>query len=92
MVSSSGQKRKRDEGVVDGSGGMKRSKSRDGRTDVEIATGAEKDEPDTSRLHSIQEPEPEPDSLAGYESDTYGNRIHCCLVVSLLGGHSTHIG
>ena len=33
--------------------------------------------------HSIQEAEP--DSLAGYQSNTYGNRIHCCLVVSPAG-------
>ncbi|KFY04008.1 hypothetical protein V490_00025 [Pseudogymnoascus sp. VKM F-3557] len=78
-ISSSGQKRKRD-GLVDGSGGMKRSKSGDSRTDEEIATDAENGDPDTSSLHSIQEPEPV--SLAGCESETYGNRIHCCLVVS----------
>jgi hypothetical protein len=82
-ISSSGQKRKRDEEFVDGSGGMKRSKSGGSRTDVEIATDAERGEPDTTNLHSIQEPEP--DSLAGCGSETYGNRIHCCLVVSPAG-------
>ncbi|KAL5354469.1 hypothetical protein ACLOAV_000558 [Pseudogymnoascus australis] len=81
-ISSSGQKRKRD-GFVDGSGGLKRSKSGDSRTDVEIATDTETGDPDTANLHSIQEPEP--DSLAGCESETYGNRIHCCLVVSPAG-------
>ncbi|OBT82162.1 hypothetical protein VE02_10023 [Pseudogymnoascus sp. 03VT05] len=81
-ISSSGQKRKRD-GFVDGGGGMKRSKSGDSRTDVEIATDAENGDPDSSNLHSIQEPEP--DSLAGCGSETYGNRIHCCLVVSPAG-------
>ncbi|OBT65100.1 hypothetical protein VE03_05283 [Pseudogymnoascus sp. 23342-1-I1] len=81
-ISSSGQKRKRD-GFVNGSGGTKRSKSGDSRTDVEIATDAESGDPDITDFHSIQEPEP--DSLAGCESETYGNRIHCCLVVSLAG-------
>ncbi|OBT62389.1 hypothetical protein VE03_08552 [Pseudogymnoascus sp. 23342-1-I1] len=78
-----GRKRKRDEGFVDGSGGMKRSKSGDSRIDVVIATDAEKAEPEVTGLHSIQEPEP--DSLAGCESETYGNQIHCCLVVSPAG-------
>ena len=81
-ISSSGQKRKRD-GFVDENGGMKRSKSGDSRADVEIAKDAENGEPDTTDLHSIQEPEL--DSLAGCESETYGNRIHCCLVVSPAG-------
>jgi hypothetical protein len=51
--------------------------------DVEITVDAEKREPNTTDLHSIQEAEP--DSLADYESKTYGNRIHCCLVVSPAG-------
>ena len=62
---------------------MKRSKSGDNQTGVEIVTDAENGEPDTTDLHSIQEPEP--DSLAGCESGTYGNRIRCCLVVSPAG-------
>ncbi len=57
-VSSSGQKRKRD-GFVDGSSRMKRSKSGDSRTNVEIATDAENGKPDATDLHSIQEPEPD---------------------------------
>jgi hypothetical protein len=61
---------------------MKRSKSGDSRTDIKIAMDAENGDPDTTD-HSIQEPEP--DSLAGCESETYGNRIHCCLVVSPAG-------
>ncbi|OBT60889.1 hypothetical protein VE03_09937 [Pseudogymnoascus sp. 23342-1-I1] len=81
-ISSSRQKRKRD-GFVNGSGGTKRSKSGDSRTDVEIATDAESGDPNTTDFHSIQEPKP--DSLAGCESETYGNRIHCCLVVSPAG-------
>ena len=52
-ISSSRQKRKRDEGLVNGSGEMKRSKSGDSRTDVEIATDAEKVELDATGLHSI---------------------------------------
>jgi len=35
---------------------------------------------DNFNVHSIEEPEA--DSLAGCESETYGNRIHCCLMVS----------
>ena len=81
-ISLSGQKRKRD-GFVGRSGGMKRSKSGDSRTDVEIATDAENGDPGSINLHSIQESEP--DSLAGCGSETYGNRIHCCLVVSPAG-------
>ncbi|KAL7799783.1 serine/threonine-protein kinase Sgk2 [Trichoderma ceciliae] len=81
-TASSGQKRKRD-GFVDGSGGMKRSKLRDSRTNVEIATDAENGDPDTGNHHIIEEPEP--DSLAGSDSETYDNRIYCCLVVSPAG-------
>ena len=51
-ISSSGQKQKRD-GFVDGNGGMKRSKSGDSRTDLEIATDTENGDPDTTGLHSI---------------------------------------
>jgi Fungal protein kinase len=82
---SSGQKRKRDEGYVERSGGMKRSKSGDSQTgmaNVEI-TDAENREPDTTDIRSIQEAEP--DSMAGCESETYGNRIHCCLVTPPAG-------
>ncbi|KAH6667703.1 hypothetical protein B0J14DRAFT_601254 [Halenospora varia] len=79
-ISSSGQKGKRDEEFVDGNS-RKRSRSIESRsivTDVEITVDAEKREPDTTGHRSIQEAEP--DSLAGCESETYGNRIHCCLV------------
>jgi len=51
--------------------------------DVEITVNAEKREPDTTGYHSIQEAEPV--SLANCESETYGNQIHCCLVVSPAG-------
>ena len=84
-ISSSGQKRKRDGEFVDGNS-VKRSRSIESRSnvaDVEITMDAEKREPDTTGHHSIQEAEP--DSLAGCESETYGNRIHCCLVVSPAG-------
>ncbi|KFY02428.1 hypothetical protein V490_00513 [Pseudogymnoascus sp. VKM F-3557] len=47
---------------------MKRSKSGDSRTDVELATDAGNGDPDTTDFHSIQEPEP--DSLAGCEGET----------------------
>jgi hypothetical protein len=49
----------------------------------EIGADAEKREVDTTNLHSIQEAEL--DSLAGCESETYGSRIHCCLVASQAG-------
>lgn len=80
---SSRQKRKRDEGSVDENGGVKRSRLRDGRAHVEVATNAENEDPDTTDLPSIQEPEI--DSLVGFENETYGNRIHYCLVVSPAG-------
>jgi hypothetical protein len=85
IPSSGGQKRKRDEELVDGNSG-KRSRSIESRSnvaDLEVTVDAEKREPDTAGHHSIQEVEP--DSLAGCESETYGNRIHCCLVVSPAG-------
>jgi len=88
-ISFSRQKKTRDEEFVDGNSG-KRSRSIESRSnmaDVEITMDAEKREPDTTDLHSIQEAEP--DSLAGCESETYGNRIHSCLVVSPAGWHFT---
>ncbi|KAF8847550.1 hypothetical protein BDZ45DRAFT_779741 [Acephala macrosclerotiorum] len=39
--------------------------------------------PNNFNVHSIEEPEA--DSLAGYKSEAYGNRIHCYLVVSPAG-------
>jgi len=54
---------------------MKRSRSGDDRTG--------NCNPDATDVHSIQESET--DSLAGCESETYGNRIHCCLVTSPAG-------
>jgi Fungal protein kinase len=82
MISSSGQKRKRDEGFIDGCGGMKRSKSDDSHT-VDVDTDMRKYEPDTGNIHSVEEAEV--DSLAGRESEAYGNCIHCCLVFSPAG-------
>lgn len=90
-ISSSGQKRKRDEAFVDGNSG-KRSRSIDIRSnvvDVEITVDTKKREPDTTGHYSIQEAEP--DSLAGCESETYGNRIHYCLVVSPADLPTPHI-
>jgi len=72
--------KKRDEGFIDGSGGMKRSRSDDSQTDVanvEITADAEKREPDTSDL--------EPNRPVGCDGETYSNRIHWCLVVSPAG-------
>jgi len=81
---SSGQKRKRDERFAPETSAIKRSGSDDSQV---VAANAEPDvkenELDNFNLHSIEEPEA--DSLAGCESETYGNRIHCCLVVSPAG-------
>lgn len=83
-ISSSGQKRKREEGFVDGCGGMKRSKSDDSQTAVAgVNVDVKETELDTGDIYSVEEPEA--DSLAGRESEGYGNRIHCCLVVSPAG-------
>jgi hypothetical protein len=81
-ISSSGQKRKRDEEFIDGSGGRKRFKSGDSGTDVANVQVKERD-PDIANIYSVEEAET--DSLAGMECETYGNRIHCCLVVSPAG-------
>jgi len=81
-ISSSGQKRKRDEGFVTGHGEIKRSKSDDSQTDV-TNHNTEGYESNTHIVHSVEEAEA--DSLAGQESEAYGNRIHCCLVVSPAG-------
>ncbi|KAJ8102674.1 hypothetical protein POJ06DRAFT_280030 [Lipomyces tetrasporus] len=72
--SSAGQKRKRDEGSATEGGTMKRSKSNDSQR--EHGRGA-------STVQSIEEPED--DSLAGRDSEAYGNRIHICLVTSVRG-------
>jgi hypothetical protein len=84
-IPSSGRKRKTDGEFVDRNLG-KRSRSIENRSnaaDVETIVDVENREPDTTSLHSIQEAEP--DSLVGCESETYGNRIHCCLIVSPAG-------
>ncbi|CZR65577.1 uncharacterized protein PAC_15477 [Phialocephala subalpina] len=83
-ISSAGQKRKRDERSAPEIGAIKRSISDNSQV---IAISAEPDvkehELDNFNVHSIEEPEA--DSLAGCESEAYGNRIHCCLVVSPAG-------
>jgi hypothetical protein len=79
-MSSSGRKRKREE-RHDG-GVIKRSKLADSRTDV-VHTDAEEREPDIGDTHSIKVAET--NSLAGCDSETYGNRVHCCLVSSPAG-------
>lgn len=63
----------------------KRSQSSDSRSGGPKVKTAETNyyEPDTRDLHSFQEAKP--DSLAGCESETFGNRIHCCLVVCPAG-------
>ena len=80
--SSAGRKRTRDEGCVPESGAMKRSKSNDSQA---VIANPESDMrgPDISNVQSIEEPED--DSLACRESETYGNRVHTCLVISPAG-------
>jgi hypothetical protein len=51
--------------------------------DINITVNAEKHELNTTSHYSIQESEP--NSLAGYKSETYGNRIYYYLVASLAG-------
>jgi hypothetical protein len=81
-ISPSGQKRKGDEDFIDGSGGKKRFKSSDSGTDVANVQVKERD-PDTANIYSVEEAKT--DSLTGIEYETYGNRIHYCLVVSPAG-------
>ncbi|KAG9238033.1 hypothetical protein BJ875DRAFT_532559 [Amylocarpus encephaloides] len=77
-ISSTGQKRKRDKGFVDGRSGIKRFRSDGNQADVaNVDTNVKEREPDTCGV--------EDDSLAGRESEAYGNRIHCCLVVRPAG-------
>ncbi|KAH6667434.1 hypothetical protein B0J14DRAFT_619990 [Halenospora varia] len=81
---SSGQKRKRDERVAPETGAIKRSRSDDSQVvPANAKPDVKENELDNFNIHSIEEPEA--DSLAGCESETYGNRIHCCLVVSPAG-------
>lgn len=81
-ISSSGQKRKRDDGFVDGRCRMKRSKSDESQTDV-TKVDVQGRLLDTEAIHSIEEAKA--NSLAGRESETYGNRVHYCLVSSPAG-------
>jgi len=53
---------------------MKRSKSGDSRTD--LANMHIEHEPDSTDVHSIEEAEP--DSLAGYQSETSGTLLLSC--------------
>ena len=65
---------------------MKRSESGNSRTDVanvDSSMDAENREQDTTDLHSVKEAEL--DSLAGCESEAFGNWIHCFLVTSPAG-------
>ncbi|CAM6001881.1 unnamed protein product [Sphagnum balticum] len=84
LVSSSWQKRKRDERSGPKIGVIKRSRSDNSQF---VATSAEPDIKqyglDNFNVQSVKEPET--NSLAGCESKAYGNRIHCCSVVSLAG-------
>ncbi len=57
-ISSSGQKRKKDEGFVDRRGGIKRSKSGDSQTNVsKVDADVEEHVPDTGDVHSVEEAE-----------------------------------
>jgi hypothetical protein len=83
-ISSAGQKRKRDERSTPEIGAVKRSRSDDSQVVATCAEpGVKEHGLDNFNVHSIEEPEV--DSLAGCESEAYGNRIHCCLVVSPAG-------
>jgi hypothetical protein len=83
-ISSSGQKRQNDEGFVDRRGRIKRSKSGDSQTDVaKVDADVQVHVPYTGDVRRVEEAEA--DSLAGQESETYGNRVHCCLVISPAG-------
>jgi hypothetical protein len=76
--------RKRDERSAPESGAMKRSKSDDSQMVIANPEPDVKEhEQDISYVQSIEEPEA--DSLAGRESDTYGNRTHTCLITSPAG-------
>jgi hypothetical protein len=71
-MSSPRQKRKREEGLDDGNRVIKRSKLAGSSTDV-VNTDVEECEPDIGDVHSIKVAET--DSLAGCDSETYGNRV-----------------
>ncbi|KAF8846692.1 hypothetical protein BDZ45DRAFT_719281 [Acephala macrosclerotiorum] len=78
------QKRKRDERSTPEIGVVKRSRSDDSQIVVTCAEPGMKEYGlNNFNIYSIEELEV--DSLAGCESEAYGNRIHCCLVVSLAG-------
>jgi hypothetical protein len=79
-MSSSGRKRKKDEGH-DG-GVIKRSKLADSHSDV-VHTDVEERKSDIGDEHSIKVAKT--NSLVGCDSETYSNRVHCCLVSSLAG-------
>jgi hypothetical protein len=82
--SSAGQKRTRDDGSATEGGAMKRSKSNDSQAAVaDPASDLKERGQAASNFQSIEEPED--DSLAGGESETYGNRVHTCLVTSPAG-------
>lgn len=80
--SSSEQKRKRYEGLVSRRGETKRCKPIDSQPDV-AKLDHEKGSADTGNIHSTEESRA--NSLMGNGSEVYGNRIHCCLVVSPAG-------
>jgi hypothetical protein len=67
------------EGLDDGGRVIKRSKLAGSSTEV-VNTDVEERELDIGDAHSIKVAEI--DSLAGCDSETYGNRIHCCVVSS----------
>ncbi len=81
-TTTSSRRKRKTEDFVNGSRARKRSNSSDGRSGLaKVQTKEHKS--DTTELHTIEEVES--DSLAGCENETYGNRIHCCLVVSPAG-------
>ena len=80
-ISSSGQRRKREDELIDRHSAMKRSKSNDSQIEVvKVHKGKGEYMSCIGDVQSIEEADA--DSLIGKESEPCGNRIHCCLVVS----------
>lgn len=76
--SSSGKKRKSDEGLGSRRGAIKRCKFVDSQTDV-AKVNRKNGSMDTGHICSTEEASA--NSLSGKDSEAYGNRIHFCLVV-----------
>jgi hypothetical protein len=83
-ILSPGQKRKQADRSTSAPGAVKRSRLNNSQVVTEnVEADAKEHELSHLNVHSLEESEA--DSLAGCESESYGNRIHCCLVVSPAG-------